>query len=360
MRIGILTHHYINNFGAFLQTYALQETLKKLFPSDEIYVINYINRIHFITNTLGWFRFYMGKENVAGWIEKTKLPMTFEKVRKRYLNLTKKVTFIEEINKMDFDTIVIGSDEVWNYTDKKADNPVKFGKGLNCKNIISYAPSCGQAFSKAHLPEYAENELKRFTAVSARDSDTYEMLKSIGLTAERVIDPTFLTELNTEPMNMSKPYILFYYCDNMPESAFKEIIDYAKSNGLKLYGAGECNKVYDELTINLTPFEWIDMFKNASAVVTGTFHGAVFSIINRRDFVCYMSNPSRIAKVNSLLDEFNLSERKISDNSAVSLLKNKIDYDKVYEIIDEKKKKSIEFLKESIDNERKKDHIIRS
>ena len=42
MKIGILTHHYIKNYGAFLQVYALQENLKKAFPNDEIYVINYI------------------------------------------------------------------------------------------------------------------------------------------------------------------------------------------------------------------------------------------------------------------------------------------------------------------------------
>ena len=31
MKIGILTHHFIANFGAFLQAYALQECLKREF-----------------------------------------------------------------------------------------------------------------------------------------------------------------------------------------------------------------------------------------------------------------------------------------------------------------------------------------
>ena len=39
MKIGILTHHYINNFGAFLQAYALQTALQEMYPNDEARVI---------------------------------------------------------------------------------------------------------------------------------------------------------------------------------------------------------------------------------------------------------------------------------------------------------------------------------
>lgn len=47
--IGIITHHYIKNYGAFLQAYALQETLKILYPFSEVEIINYINRKHYFT-----------------------------------------------------------------------------------------------------------------------------------------------------------------------------------------------------------------------------------------------------------------------------------------------------------------------
>lgn len=62
MRIGILTHHYINNFGAFLQAYSLQQAIKELHPEDDVYIINCVNIKHFIINTGGWFRFYRKKE----------------------------------------------------------------------------------------------------------------------------------------------------------------------------------------------------------------------------------------------------------------------------------------------------------
>lgn len=58
MKIGILTHHYINNFGAFLQAYSLQQAVQDLYPDDEVYIIDCINLKHFIINAGGWFRFY--------------------------------------------------------------------------------------------------------------------------------------------------------------------------------------------------------------------------------------------------------------------------------------------------------------
>ena len=87
MKIGILTHHYINNFGAFLQAYALQTTLQELFKDDEVVLINDLNLKHFIINTGGWFRL-RNYEGIKSWFHKIRVPITFAKERKKYFNLT--------------------------------------------------------------------------------------------------------------------------------------------------------------------------------------------------------------------------------------------------------------------------------
>ena len=46
MRIGILTHHYVKNYGAFLQMKGMYETLQRLYPEAEVRVINYVNQKH--------------------------------------------------------------------------------------------------------------------------------------------------------------------------------------------------------------------------------------------------------------------------------------------------------------------------
>ena len=351
MKIGILTHHYINNFGAFLQGYALQKAVRELCPDDEVYIINYINNRHFIINTCGWFRFYRSYENMRIWCEKIHLPMIFAKARKNYLILTKRCRDAKHIDKLKFGCIIIGSDEVWNYRDKKSNDPIKFGNGLNTKNLIAYAPSVGQAIAN-DIPTYVIDGIKKFKAVSARDDLTEQLAGKIrGEKIERVVDPTFLTELPDEPVEgIKKPYILFYYCDGLPGIEKNKIFEYAEQNGYNVYGAGEGDKHYSSATVDLTPFQWVWMFRNANHVLTGTFHGAVFSILNNRKFACFLKNPSRIKKVGSLLKEFGLEDHQCEGTAEnlLSTMRKNVDYTTVKQIIENKKIKSQEFLKRNI------------
>ena len=138
MKIGILTHQYINNYGAFLQAWALREAIAELFPNDEVQIIDYVNLKHFIINAGGWFRFYKNRESFKDWMEKIKLPRTFAKARNQEMILSKRCFNAKQINALDFDCIIVGSDEVWNYKDTKGNVALKFGEGLTCKNLIAY------------------------------------------------------------------------------------------------------------------------------------------------------------------------------------------------------------------------------
>lgn len=351
MKIGILTHHYINNFGAFLQGYALREAVAELFPTDDVYIIDCLNYKHFVINTCGWFRFYKNKENAKIWLEKIQLPRTFSRARKKHLKLTTRCSNAQHINRLNLDCVIVGSDEVWNYHDKKSFAPVKFGIGLNAKKLIAYAPSVGQTTGEDASTEIVEG-IRKFTAVSARDQLTERFAGSVrGEAITRVTDPTFLSRIPDEGVpGITKPYIMFYYCDGLPTSEKDKIISYAKENGMAVYGAGESDKRYTSPTVNLTPFQWVWMFKNASYVITGTFHGAVFSMLNHRQFACYLTNPSRIKKVGSLLEEYGLKDRQCEGkaDSILTKLLETIDYKKFNEQFELNKKSSLEYLRNAI------------
>lgn len=352
MKIGILTHQYINNYGAFLQAYALHQAISKMFPEDQVEIIDYVNMKHFIINTCGWYRFYKDRENFACWIQKTKLPRTFGLARKKNMVLSKTVFNAKQINSLNYDCIIVGSDEVWNFKDKKANARLKFGEGLKCKNLIAYAPSVGKTNPNEELPDYVVNGIKKFKALSARDDLTFELGEKItGKKPTRVLDPTFLGDFPRAQLKVAnKPYIMFYYCEKLPDNILNQIFEYAKSHGLAIYGAGECDKRYSEISVNLTPFEWVEMFRNAEFVFTGTFHGAVFSILNRRQFKVYLTNESRIKKVRALLKEMGIENREIVDHYVFDLekQKNEINYKMVYETIDRKREESREYLKSAI------------
>ena len=354
MKIGILTHHYIANFGAFLQAYALQETIKNEFPNDEVFIINYINLKHFIINNGGWLRYNPARETIGDWLQKIQLPITFYQARHKFMNLTKRCYNINDINRLGFDVIMIGSDEVWNFKDKKSNSSIKFGQGLICKKLIAYAPSVGNSSVKDKIPEYVINGIKKFSAISVRDSLGQEVVKYIsGIMPIKVLDPTFLIEFPTEKVKLpNENFILFYYSEHLPNDIKNSIFSYACSHGLAVYGAGECNKQFTTETVKLTPFQWVWMFKHAKLIITGTFHGTALSIENKKPFKVYLTQKNRIRKVNDLLETLDIRNRNINGNWEIGLndFEHEIDYAVVNERISQEKKKSIRYLHQAIND----------
>lgn len=356
MRIGILTHHFIANFGAFLQAYALQETIKREFPDAEVFVINYIHLKHCIVNNAGWFRYYLGRESFSAWWQKIHLPFTFFHARQKYLNLTKRCYSANDVNSLKLDVIVVGSDEVWNFRDSKSDAKIKFGEGLDCKHLISYAPSVGNSVFDANTPNYVIDGLKKFKSISVRDQLGCKLVEKItGKQPQIVLDPTFLVDFPIEKANVKhKDYILFYYAEHLPSHIKKQIIEYAKQHQLAIYGAGECDKEYTETTVNLTPFQWVDMFRNATFVITGTFHGVAFSIENRKQFKVYVTQKNRIKKVNDLLGRLRIANRSICDDFIFDLeaMSHEINYADVDKRINSLRGSSIGYLKQAIEDDK--------
>ena len=95
------------------------------------------------------------------------------------------------------------------------------------------------------------------------------------------------------------------------------------------------------------PFQWVGMFKNASYVFTGTFHGTVFSIKNRKQFSIYATNESRIRKIQDLLDQLEIRGREANGFEDIKV-KEPIEYNSVYCLIEQKRKSSLEFLNTNI------------
>lgn len=356
MKIGIITHHYIKNYGAFLQTYALQQYLTEKYKDAEVVIVNYINKKHQIINIGGCFRFFIGRESIKAYLEKIKIPATFSKAEREFLNITKRVKNAEEINALGLDAVIIGSDEVWHYEDKAA-SPIKFAVGLRNKKIISYAPSCGGVDLSHPIPEYVQSGMKNFTDISVRDDVSEQLVnRLLGFKPVRVLDPTLIYDFPVYEDNFTRRlkkenYILMYFCEKLPEEGIQKIIAYAKGKNWKIYGAGEYAKYYSDITINVSPFQWVEMFRNAQFVFTGTFHGAVFSLITQRNFAAFLTNPSRVKKVNSLLEQFQLSDRIFKEqelNRIEELLEQEIDYSSFNERKEQVRQSSYDFLEKAI------------
>lgn len=191
MKIGILTHHYVKNYGAFLQMKGMYETLQRLYPEAEVTVINYVNQKHWRRNILHILHFRPGIDTLSTYVEKIRQLRTFTKYE-RSIPRTRSVKTAKEIIDLKLDLIVLGSDEIWNLCGSGY-HPLKFGTGLENQRTIAYAPSVGAVTEETAVPEDVFSGLKHLDRISGRDVESLKFVeRACGRKAEKMLDPTFL------------------------------------------------------------------------------------------------------------------------------------------------------------------------
>lgn len=161
------------------------------------------------------------------------------------------------------------------------------------------------------------------------------------------VEHNFDTDIERENIK-PKPYryILIYDC-KLTEPMVKQLQEYAKKNDLKIIGAGDYKTFYDEGFIDLTPYEWVDLFRNAEKVITGTFHGTVFSIKYNKSVLCYPTEKNRINKIRSLLSDMKIASRLLKvgcEDEFIPLLDTPMDYTETRNYIAQKIQEADDFL----------------
>lgn len=322
-KIGICTLYFANNFGAILQAFSLQEVLKKMG-----YDVQFIK--------IKDFEKQVGISNLE----------EFEK-SKEYLNISKENY---DNTRHKYDAIIIGSDEVWNLNNNSFEHLDEyFGIKLNADKLVTYAPSAnGTTIEK--LREVYEDKIDFSTIheLSARDKQTQKLIKDAsGRDATIVLDPTLLMEsfdkyaIYKEPEK--KDYIVIYgYTFSKTEQ--EKIKAFAKKNNKTIYSLGFKQDWCETLKANI--FEFLGYIQKADYVITNTFHGLLFSIILEKEFVIFSNN---VSKINDMLEKFELKDRDAVEVQDLSdIFKNKINYEKINGIKLEKRKESLNFLKNAI------------
>ncbi len=349
MRIGILTHHYVKNYGAFLQMKALYETLREVYPKADIRIVNFICQEHLWRNIIHVLHYRRKSDTPVIYREKIRQLRTFIRYECS-LPRTDRVGTAEEIEALGFDLLVFGSDEIWNAADWGY-HPLKFGAGFSEKTKrIAYAPSVGTFFQLSK--ESIREGIKGFWRVSGRDGETLDFLKRMHRgDAVRMPDPVFLYDFDRDLQKEGiekKPfrYILIYDC-KLTEKQEQQLRAYKDQHGFKLLGAGDYKKMYDGVTVNLTPYEWVSLFWHADKVITGTFHGTAFAIKYHRDFAAFPTERNRIQKVGSLLRDVGMEERMLSpgeEDKLCSILDRESDFTRADACLNRMKEEAFKFL----------------
>lgn len=321
-KIGICTLYDAINFGATLQAFSLQEVLKKLGYNPSF--IKFDQHYKVVT---------------TGNMDK------FEK-SKQFLNIEKDL-YNKETDK--FDTIIIGSDEMWNVNNNTFHHFEEYlGYNLNCNNIISYAPSANGTTKSDFESVYGiERNFSNFNFISARDIGTQKLVYEVSnIEPQLVLDPTLLMD-SFEPYvkdNDLKDYIVLYGYNFSPEE-IKKIEKFAKEKNKKIYSLGFKFDWCDNLEGDI--LEFLGFIKNADYTIINTFHGLLFSLIFEKEFALFSNGNN---KVLDILERFGIQDRdaiKIDDLNEI--FDNKVDYESINKIKLEKRKESIDYLIRAIE-----------
>lgn len=358
MKIGILTWYKSLNHGAVLQAYATQKYLEKNGYKSEL--IKYHRDVNDQRSPVFLF-LQRAKKLLNGELKDRKYIKEMDIEKKSKFN-----NFCEtELNcsnnylEGDYDCTIVGSDMVFSLI--QGFNPYMFGIGLNTKKIISYAASAGgtkiELADKMGVKKQIYSALSKFSSIGYRDKETLDFVKSFNLNNNCVenIDPVLLYGFENEKNNwdsnrwgVHKPYILIYAYHGFmnDKSEVKEIKKYANDNGLQVISCGYYHAWCDK-NVNADPKEFLEMFKNASCVVTDTFHGTIFSIINKKKFVSIIRDNG--FKVRYLLESCGLNDRIAGSSLEIyDLLNRKVSYEKCDEWLGVQRKKSGEYLLQNL------------
>ncbi|SHJ48885.1 polysaccharide pyruvyl transferase family protein [Pseudobutyrivibrio xylanivorans] len=359
MRVGIITFHFVNNFGGALQAYALQRAVKEQCKVDvEIvdyrnWFIRFTDRVRLLPITTNVKEFFSGWATMG---QRAGRRHKFGRFALKYSQLSRKYISHFSLRRCPpgDDKYICGSDQIWNpfLTAGVSYNYfLQFEK--NPANKIAYAPSFGSENINKRYHNKIRNYIGSIGYLSVREKAGQEFIKELtGRDAERLIDPTFLlTKEDWDGVGCERieehPYILLYIMQRD-----QEVYEYARKikeqMGIKLieisrygYNPG----FVDETLVDVGPMEFLALFRDAEYVCTNSYHGLAFSIIFEKQF-CLIPCKRFRARINNMLDLLQIDIN--SDGDDWESLTATYDREFVKEVIERERQKSIQYLKDSI------------
>ena len=368
MNIKVITRHSPSNYGSLLQSIATIKTIEKLGHICEI--IDYQRADERGLN--GVLTQLKAKDGFGNPLKKLayiaiRYPIEkfaqvrFDRMRKKYLKMTSRCSSHVDLKKISADAFVTGSDQVWGPMMNGVYDNAYFlqfvGKG---SRKLAYAASFGKTkFDESTVVAY-KKMLSEYDKIAVREKSAVSLLEEWGLDncLGQVLDPTLLLDSNTwKDLLVSKHdsqkyanmnYILVYQIHNDPK-----LSDYAKriarQTGKELLRVNPyLHQIWRGGKFICCPDlgEFLALIDNASCIITDSFHGTCFAINFGKQFIEILPNNATGTRNQSILQLTGLSRRILRDFNDYSLVNEIIDYQKVWMILEEERKKSVERLKE--------------
>lgn len=329
MKIGIITFHWPENYGAILQAYALQSYLTDL--GHDVEIINYrpINHSLYYLQLLLHPSFL---KNIGDIRRKKQKNNLLDDFRNNYLHLTKRYISCDKLMKanLQYDLLISGSDQVLNpsftlYGERKptATYYLPFG---DCKKI-GYAVSFGCTQYPRGAMVFAEKWIRNFNAVGVRENSGLGVLQQLDFPNPTCVvpDPTIL------------------YCQHLfdkieiKKASGKCICAYILRHTVKfgvedVFYMDEDHKPVDMET-------WLGQIMYSRGLVTNSYHGMIMAILSHVPFVALLETKNGVGmndRFNTLLSRLNLLDRILPIDSESAFVLKKLESPMDWEDVDNK------------------------
>lgn len=316
MKIGILTFPRAINYGAALQAAALQSVLRE--QGADVSAIDYKCEAIERTSRIFDFRQIRDVRYVLAHLANLPLALKRQKAFQRFWD--SHFRFTNEAPEA-YDTVVAGSDQVWNYNLTGDDwfYYLDFEKKHTKK--VAYAASFGLSEIPQEKHGVLRPLLEDFDYLSVREATAAKLVEQIsGRDAQVVLDPTLLlTKAQWQEMadpDFRESGYIFVYDLFTSDSLWEYAYELSRKTGLpiKTDSYSRFHKRNAECSYTAGPAQWLSHMLNADYVVTNSFHGFAFSTNFSKQF--YYELPPYSSGVGSRLSDmaqtYGLSHRELS------------------------------------------------
>lgn len=348
-KIGIATFHYVDNYGAVLQSYALRKIINS-FPGCCAEIVNYIPK-----NQI---------DKPCGYIEYD--ADMFRHKREKfwkflYIKCGLQHEVLDEICGGEYDFYCIGSDQVWNPISDNREYMLPNVKNGDC--CISYAPSLGVSLSKCreNMGFYGDY-LKKFKAISVREENCLNFVEEVsGKKCYQVLDPTLLLKVEQydEIIALNDlfegEFVLFFWLEHdenlMRGVEFVNAI--ARKYNLQIIHSivGARPHLFHN-DAGCMMYEGIEEFlwyvRNAKIVVTNSYHATIFSLLFHTPFYIMVVEMMR-GRIDTLNSMLGLEKRIIENYLPIEKVALEMDFEELDRRVNSRRKASMDYLKRALE-----------
>ena len=372
----LVTWYDNDNHGNRLQHYAMQTILKSLgFKVDNLCCLHFRESSSGIMYDLKIARrrffAYLGVKRYRKFFnEQNNFKIRFkrfEEFSEKYID-GKIIVDFEEVLKSDknqwnkYFKVIVGSDQVWNIQVIRKTKMLEYFylSFVEREKRVNYGPSFGYNYILDEHFDIHKKGLLGFDRLSCREQSGCELIKKItGLESQLVLDPTLILtieqwrSISRKPSyNIPEHYIMTYFLGFKTSDELKAISSI--NSDLEIIEIHDRGDKEHYLT---DPQEFIWLIDHADFICTDSFHGTVFSIKFKKDFISFGKYKkgrllNTFARMDNILSICGLSDRVYYPEKDIrEISKSSIDYSNVEERLKPIKDISIKYLCKCLDIE---------